>query len=193
MADGANDGGDDDRRVRPAGRTLVIDAMGACLLAHVTGRGAPWLFTPGGGLHPGEDSLAAARRELAEEASLDLDTFVGPVLYRRAHLPFLGQLIEARETFWVAPVEERPAVASGRLDEYEVALLGDWVWLTAAEVRAVTIDVYPRCLPDLLDALTDPEDGDDPLAPGGRPWVEVETAAGLQVHRGDRVPAWASR
>ena len=178
------------RRVREAGRVIVLDPAGACLLAHVTGMGSPWLFTPGGGAQAGEDARAAARRELAEETSLEVAELAGPVLHRRAHLTFLGDRIEARESFWVARVPQRPATTAGQLDEYEVDLLGDWVWMTPPEVRATETTVYPHCLADLLDALARPDDHTNPIATG-RPWVEVDTAAGVTITPEAVRPDWA--
>jgi 8-oxo-dGTP pyrophosphatase MutT (NUDIX family) len=179
-----------DRRVRDAGRVVVLDPDGACLLAHVTGMGRPWLFTPGGGAQQGEDTRAAARRELAEETSLEVAELAGPVLLRRAHLTFLGDRIEAREVFWVARVPQRPAATAGRLDEYEVDLLGDWVWMTPAEVRATPTTVYPHCLADLLATLARPDDPRNPLVTG-RPWVEVDTASGVSIATDAARPGWA--
>lgn len=180
------------RRIRPAGRVIILDPTHACLLAHVISTDGTWLFTPGGGVHGDEDTLAAARREVAEETSLHLDELVGPVLFRRAHFTFLGRDIEARETFWVARVPTRTTVVASRLDDYERDILGDWRWLTADELRASPIPVYPHCLPDLLQVLATSSESTGALD-GGLPWVEQETADGLHVAIDEDIPTWVDR
>jgi 8-oxo-dGTP pyrophosphatase MutT (NUDIX family) len=65
--------------------TLVVDGSGRLLLCHVTGT-AKWDI-PKGLLDPGEDTLAAAMRELREESALAFEAgrFVelGRFAYRR--------------------------------------------------------------------------------------------------------------
>jgi 8-oxo-dGTP pyrophosphatase MutT (NUDIX family) len=51
--------------------TLVVDGAGRLLICHVTG--TPKWDIPKGLLDPGEDTLAAAMRELDEEAGLAFD------------------------------------------------------------------------------------------------------------------------
>lgn len=178
-----------DRHIRPAGRVLILDPTDACLLAHVTTDDDMWLFTPGGGVITDEGALTAARREVAEETSIVVEETIGPVLHRCAHFRFQGRDIEARESFWVTHVDVRPPIVGSRLDDYEQELLGDWRWLTAGELRTSEIPVYPRCLPDLLDALTAPR------AHSGahlHPWLEEETAAGVSIVRHGLVPRWVA-
>ncbi len=181
-----------ERRPRPAGRVLVIDPGQACLLAHVVTADGTWLFTPGGGVVGNEDAEAAARREVTEETSLRLGRLAGPVLFRRAHFSFLGAQIEARETFWVARISARPPIVASDLDDYEQPLLGDWRWLTAAQLQATDIHVYPRCLPDLLRALADPADPHNPLGPG-TPWVEEEVDEEVDADVGEDVAGGGGR
>jgi 8-oxo-dGTP pyrophosphatase MutT (NUDIX family) len=92
--------------------TLVVDDAGRLLICHVTGT-AKWDI-PKGLLDPGEDTLAAAMRELVEEAGLVFDASrfqdLGRFEYRRdkclhlykvevgAELPDLGHL-ECRSFF----------------------------------------------------------------------------------------------
>jgi putative (di)nucleoside polyphosphate hydrolase len=65
--------------------TLVVDDAGRLLICHVTGT-AKWDI-PKGLLDPGEDTLAAAMRELGEEAGLAFDAArfedLGRFPYRR--------------------------------------------------------------------------------------------------------------
>jgi 8-oxo-dGTP pyrophosphatase MutT (NUDIX family) len=65
--------------------TLVVDGEGRLLICHVTG--TPSWDIPKGLLDPGEDTLAAAMRELNEEAGLTFDAArfqeLGRFPYRR--------------------------------------------------------------------------------------------------------------
>jgi 8-oxo-dGTP pyrophosphatase MutT (NUDIX family) len=65
--------------------TLVVDGAGRLLICHVTG--TPKWDIPKGLLDPGEDTLAAAMRELDEEAGLAFDAArfedLGRFPYRR--------------------------------------------------------------------------------------------------------------
>jgi 8-oxo-dGTP pyrophosphatase MutT (NUDIX family) len=74
-----------DKRIAVSCGTLVVDGAGRLLICHVTG--TPKWDIPKGLLDPGEDTLAAAMRELYEEAGLAFDAarFVelGRFAYRR--------------------------------------------------------------------------------------------------------------
>ena len=65
--------------------TLVVDGAGRLLICHVTG--TPKWDIPKGLLDPGEDTLAAAMRELGEETGLAFDAArfeeLGRFSYRR--------------------------------------------------------------------------------------------------------------
>ena len=72
-------------RIRQAGRAIVLDDENRVLLVHfgLAGRRSVWV-TVGGGLEPGETHEQAARRELAEEAGLDVPE-LGPPVWTRTH------------------------------------------------------------------------------------------------------------
>lgn len=88
-----NPGGEPPVRVLAA----VIERSGAWLLClRPTGKrhGGCWEF-PGGKLEPGEDLLAAARRELREELGVEVDS-VGGVLFSRQDpgSPFVIEFVD---------------------------------------------------------------------------------------------------
>ena len=79
--------GDDGLPFRTAARVLVVtrDADMLLLVGHdAANPDHTWVFTPGGGLRPGEDPRAGAVRELAEESGIDVAPvdLEGPVAHR---------------------------------------------------------------------------------------------------------------
>ncbi|HEY9472845.1 MAG TPA: NUDIX domain-containing protein [Mycobacteriales bacterium] len=71
---------------RAVARLLLVDGSGRLLLLRARDPGDPargqWWEVPGGGIEPGEDSVAAAVRELAEETGYVLERDqVGPVCW----------------------------------------------------------------------------------------------------------------
>ncbi|MGB9111035.1 MAG: NUDIX domain-containing protein [Telluria sp.] len=128
--------------------TLVVDAEGRLLICHVTGT-RNWDI-PKGLLDPGEDTLAAAMRELDEEAGLAFDAArfqdLGRFSYRRdkgLHLykvevgetmPDLGHL--ACRSFFPHHVTGKPTPEA---DGYR--------WATRAEVAKMC---WPRMAELLL-------------------------------------------
>ncbi|WP_438448667.1 NUDIX hydrolase [Gorillibacterium sp. sgz5001074] len=80
------DGGEQAYRLRKAARAVVRDGQGRIALLHVTAKGYHKL--PGGGVEKGEDLSAALRREVLEEAGVELavDGELGMTIeYRNAH------------------------------------------------------------------------------------------------------------
>lgn len=92
---------------RPVARVLVFDPADRVLLLHGHDPAAPhlgtWWFTPGGGLHPGEDPEAAARRELAEETGLQVGALTRLGI-RTAEFRFDGRNHRQSETWWCGRV-----------------------------------------------------------------------------------------
>ena len=136
---------------RRAARLIVTDPEGRLLLFLVEpapGR-AVWI-TPGGGLEEGESFEDAARRELREEAGIDVVT-LGPFVWTRRHVfEWRGRLIDQDERyFWIPSV--RPDVRPPPATEAEPWI--DVRWWTIQEVRDADHVFAPRRLADLVEDL----------------------------------------
>ncbi len=139
--------------VREAVRCLVVDHAGRALLfryadARVDGT---WWGPPGGGLAPGEDHLAAVRRELLEELARD-DLQLGPWIGRRCHTFWLGRWMTQRER-WLLCRAEPFEVDPAHLASLSAEAIQELRWWSADELRASRILATPRDLPDLLDRI----------------------------------------
>ena len=101
---------------------------------------------PGGGIEPGETAEQAARRELREEAGLEVAELLGTVAVRRDFV-WDGSRRVGEEPFFLAEFAEVPAV---RL-EPDAALLG-YAWVEERALAGLGV-VEPPCLADLLRRL----------------------------------------
>jgi predicted amidohydrolase len=139
--------------VREAVRCLLVDHAGRALLVRYADHRVPgdWWGVPGGGLDPGEDHLAAVRRELREELARD-DLRVGPWIGRRCHTFWLGRWMTQRER-WVLCRAEPFEVDPGHVASLSVEAIQELRWWSADELRAAAPSVTPRDLPDLLDRI----------------------------------------
>jgi predicted amidohydrolase len=141
------------RPVREAVRCLVVDRAGRALLVRYADRRVPggWWGAPGGGLDPGEDHLAAVRRELAEELARD-DLRVGPFIGRRCHTFWLGRWMTQRER-WVLCRAEPFEVDPAHVTTLAAEAIQELRWWSADELRAAAVVATPRGLPELLDRI----------------------------------------
>lgn len=156
--------GDDGLWFRRAARVVLVDPADRVLLlrAHdVDDPGRSWWFTVGGGLTAGEDPRAGVVREAREEVGLALDPadLVGPVWRRSAVFDFARATCRQDEDFYLARVETRLAVDRGRWSRIELETLDEIRWWSLEDLAAVTTEVYPERLVDLLRPLLRGWDG----------------------------------
>jgi predicted amidohydrolase/ADP-ribose pyrophosphatase YjhB (NUDIX family) len=139
--------------VREAVRCLVVDHAGRALLFRYADPrvDGTWWGPPGGGLDPGEDHLAAVRRELREELARD-DLRLGPWIGRRCRTFWLGRWMTQRER-WLLCRAEPFDVDPAHLASLSVEAIQQLRWWSADELRASRIVATPRDLPDLLDRI----------------------------------------
>ncbi len=152
---------------RTAGRVLPFRADGAVLLL----RGhdpdlpeAPFWFTVGGGVEPGETLRETAARELWEEAGIRVaaDALIGPVATRRAPFEFVAGTVIGKEEFYLAYLPVDTGIDMSGWTESEHELLDDIAWMTPDELRQRQERgeaVHPRGLVELLDRLYPHWDG----------------------------------
>ena len=139
--------------VREAVRCLVVDHAGRALLFRYADPrvDGTWWGPPGGGLAPGEDHLAAVRRELLEELARD-DLQLGPWIGRRCHTFWLGRWMTQRER-WLLCRAEPFDVDPAHLASLSAEAIQELRWWSADELRSSRIVATPRDLPDLLDRI----------------------------------------
>ena len=132
---------------------MLLDAAGRVLLLkwRLRSGGHVWI-TPGGGLDPGETHAEAALRELAEEVGLAVPE-LGPEIWRRElRLSWDGREVLQRERFHLLRVASHQVDRSANVD-YELRVIEEVRWWTAAEIAASDEDFAPRRLAELLVPL----------------------------------------
>ncbi len=150
---------DDGLRIREATRAVVLTPDRQVLLVRFEfPTGSRWAL-PGGGIDPGESTIAALQRELLEEVGLVMAP-IGPHIWERLHIiPFLNGMFDGqREQIHLVEVpvafEPRPAMTWEQLNaEYVFELR----WWSIDEIRAAGDDVRfaPSDLGNLLHDLTE--------------------------------------
>lgn len=113
-----------------------------------------WWFTPGGGLGEGESLEDGAVREVFEETGLRLDDHeLGDVVATRvAVFEFDGRRFRQAESFFAVEVQQFVPHARG-WDELERRALLQHRWWRFEELRTTDETVYPRELPNLVEAV----------------------------------------
>ncbi len=133
---------------------MLIDPEDRVLLVHGHDPAAPqtgrWWCTPGGGMRPGEDPLAALRRECHEELGFAPARIAGPVAERTDEFVFDNRLLVQRAAYYWARV---PAFEPSpqRLSDLELRSFLGFCWWPTDALRATTETVYPCDLPMLIE------------------------------------------
>lgn len=172
---------------RRAARVLVVTRGGDMLLLvghDAADPGHTWIFTPGGGLRPGEEPRAGAVRELAEESGIvvapsDLE---GPVAHRAAILRFATVTCRQDEIFFLLRLPTTCSVGKEGWTDLEHDVVDYIAWWTPQALRGAQDrgeEIYPTCLPSLAQKLTagwsgEPLDLTDP--------TDAEILADLSAH-----------
>ncbi|HEU0335990.1 MAG TPA: NUDIX domain-containing protein [Gaiellaceae bacterium] len=153
-------------RLRSAARAIVLDSDERVLLVRFAFPDRTVWATPGGGLEPAETHEDAIRRELAEEAGLEVDE-VGPPVWTRTHLWPDGLRWDGQEEVYflvrVAPFEPVPRLSPEQLARELVAELR---WWSQEELADSTASFAPRRLPELLRDLVQRGPGPAPVDVG---------------------------
>lgn len=145
---------DDGTRVlRTAARVVLVDEAGRTLLFRGGDPARPelgsWWFTPGGGVDPGEDLHAAARREVREETGVLVGELGEPVLERVVDWDFDGVRYRQQETFFLVRVAAFE-VDESSWTEVERATFDEHRWWSAAELETTDATVFPEELATLV-------------------------------------------
>ena len=141
---------------RDSGRLIVLDRAGRVLLFRGGEPGrlheGTWWFTPGGGQDPGESVEETARRELREETGLVVDDLGPVILVRDARFESRGEVIHARESYFLVRVDELEIDdAAWTQEEREVVL--EHRWWTLEDLNSTADPVYPEDLAAVVARL----------------------------------------
>lgn len=145
-------------------RVLLLDDAERLLLMHDSDQGLPaddpafdWWMTPGGGIDPGEDVVAAAVRELDEETGLVVspDSVVGPIATVHVRHGYSDKVVESDDTYVLVRCRAFEISTAGFTEDEQRTVLGQR-WWTRAELDATSETIWPARLGELWDALADP-------------------------------------
>jgi 8-oxo-dGTP pyrophosphatase MutT (NUDIX family) len=153
---------------RPVARALLFDEAGRLLLLFDSDPdgGAYW-YPPGGRIESGESPEEAARRELAEEAELDVPDLGPVVLRRRARFAYGGRRFDQDEWYLLGRVES-PVVGPGRAGDGEAAAVAAHRWWSLADLHVSRELFFPQGLVEIVERLQVQANAPDGVAGLGR-------------------------
>lgn len=149
---------------RRGARVLLLDEQDRLLLVRghdVDEPSRAWWFTVGGGIGAEEEPHVAAARELFEETGLRLDPaeLEGPVFSREALFDFRAQTVRQDELFFLGRICEPGPLDYSGWEPSELEFMEEARWFSLEELAAVTIEVFPHGLAELVRPLLGGWDG----------------------------------
>jgi 8-oxo-dGTP pyrophosphatase MutT (NUDIX family) len=140
--------------IRSTARVLLVDDHERVLLfRYVAGDGEHFWCPVGGALEAGESSEDAARREVVEETGFPALRQLALVGRRRHVVPFLGQLTDIREEWFLARVAGGPIETSG-WTPLERRTISDHRWWNVGDLALADERLVPGDLAGLMERLT---------------------------------------
>ncbi|HKQ20238.1 MAG TPA: NUDIX domain-containing protein [Candidatus Eisenbacteria bacterium] len=133
-------------------RTVLLTPAGTVLLMKIAGRRGDIWITPGGRIRPGEEPLAALKREVAEETGLTGFRVEAEIWVRHATFVSNGVEKDERERFFLVP-SERFEPATSNLEPDERAIFQEFRWWPIEEIARSKERFAPRRLGELLQVL----------------------------------------
>jgi 8-oxo-dGTP pyrophosphatase MutT (NUDIX family) len=142
---------------RKAARVVLIDSAGHTLLQQagdpVDRSVSPWWELPGGGIHPGEESGAAAARELLEETGIR-NFEMGPCVWvRETEFRFAGWDFHQFERIHVAWCDPQPRAEPLQLEALEALAFRGVRWWDLDALLACEDQCWPSRIRDFLPDL----------------------------------------
>ena len=161
--------GEDGLRTRRAARVILLDQDDRVLLVRGHDADQPsrsWWFTVGGGIDAGEDSRAAAVREVREETGLLLrpEDLVGPVFTRSAVFDFVAEHCRQDEDIYLARLDagaaaEATALSRAGWTDLERDVIDELRWWDLEDLAREELEVFPEGLAALVRSLLPGWDG----------------------------------
>lgn len=140
---------------RLGARVLLLDTANRVLLIHALDPADPdhhWWELPGGGVDDGEDLPTAARRELAEETGIVLDTLEHQLWVRESRFRYRNRDHHRIDHVFLGRTTTAPQAQLAPTENEKLGLI-ERRWWTATELHQCPDPLLPASLPNLLTEL----------------------------------------